>query len=204
MINSIIYCFIICFIISNFIQILIRRYLKLINNSLVICDYLLIDIITSIICTIFFFLYGHNFSSLLYIVMIFIFLMIFIIDGITFIIPDLCFAGLLILGTVKSIINIDIENILILMIFMLIVILLNMICNHLKEIEFIGYGDIKLFFAFGLIASTKCLFVGIIIASYLALIWEIIVKKKARKMFPFGPYLALGFLLSILINDFIL
>jgi prepilin signal peptidase PulO-like enzyme (type II secretory pathway) len=61
--------------------------------------------------------------------------------------------------------------------------------------EIMGYGDIKLIFVMGLMIGITKLLYCIFISSLVALIIEMIKKRKKSVAFPFGPYLILGFII---------
>ena len=68
--------------------------------------------------------------------------------------------------------------------------------------EFIGGGDLMLFCVISLLIGWQYTMLGIFYASVIALIVEKI--KKNKSLFPFGPYLIIGFIISILTSDYLM
>jgi len=65
--------------------------------------------------------------------------------------------------------------------------------------EIMGYGDIKLLFAFGLYTNTQENIKGMMYSCLLGLIFGLVFTKiKRTKEFPFGPCLVIGYLIVIL------
>lgn len=78
---------------------------------------------------------------------------------------------------------------------------IRMIGLRTKKTEIIGGGDIKLIAVVGLLLGWQLTLLGIMFASFLAVLVELplrILKRKAKEdSLPFGPYLIFGFLLSL-------
>ena len=68
----------------------------------------------------------------------------------------------------------------------------------------IGFGDVKLMFALGLVIGWKQIIVGFFIGCVLAILIHTIRMKisKESHMLAFGPYLSLGSYISIFIGDY--
>lgn len=67
------------------------------------------------------------------------------------------------------------------------------------DVQALGYGDVKLMAACGLFVGWKLILVSILIASFVGVIVQLIIKgimKKEDVNFAFGPYLAIGILIS--------
>ena len=71
--------------------------------------------------------------------------------------------------------------------------------------EGLGFGDVKLAFAAGLLLGWKKMLFALLLASVAASIVLLILRKRrgddTDKEYPFGPFLAGGFALSLLFGD---
>lgn len=131
-----------------------------------------------------------------------IFIVIALVDLQDMIIPDSLVGFNLILVIVFYIINKRaifikqplnsfeiLSSIIFIALLMGIVIIFDIIYNK----EIMGYGDIKLLFLIGLMSGITKLMYTIFIASLIALVIELLKKRKKSVAFPFGPYLIIGF-----------
>ncbi len=139
--------------------------------------------------------------TILCLIMLILFSHIFIIDLEHYIIPYSSIIGIFILGVInlfiKSQLNISITNrIISFIIFIIIWLILSAIQNRTNK-EFLGGGDLMLFCVVSLFLGGIITIFGIFIGSFIALIVNIFNKKQ--KMLPFGPYLVMGFVTSLLI-----
>lgn len=100
-----------------------------------------------------------------------------------------------------NIINVSLKNVIVggIGIFLIIVILL--ILFHFK-IEIIGFGDLKLLFVLNIVLGYKMIILNLFIASVTACFFELLIFK--RKIFPFGPYIIIGFLIVILLYQILI
>ena len=126
-----------------------------------------------------------------------------VIDFETYEIPMGCNIALFILGVVITILSGDYINHII-----------GMICvsGFLALVFFItsgrgiGFGDVKLMFACGLICGWKSIIIGFLLGCILGIIIHSIRMKisKQTHMLAFGPYLSLGVYLSFYIGDYLI
>lgn len=77
--------------------------------------------------------------------------------------------------------------------FMIIFLIIVLIIHIGYKKEIMGYGDIKLLFLMGLMIGITKLMFTLFVASFIALIIELLKKQKKSNAFPFGPYLIIGF-----------
>lgn len=68
----------------------------------------------------------------------------------------------------------------------------------------IGGGDIKLYFVIGLVLGVKLTALSLFLSSLIALVVAVILKKSFGKMFPFGPSIAVGSLITYFYGEAIL
>ena len=79
--------------------------------------------------------------------------------------------------------------------------LLMLLGNKLFKEESLGGGDIKLLFVLGMTVPLVLSFLGVALASFIALpVSLIILYKKKDKIVPFGPFLVGAFLIIILLK----
>lgn len=152
-----------------------------------------------------FFVYGFSLECLLSIVFISMLLIIIISDYQTMIIPD----GVLIIFSVMIIIikyfivgfsgvGISLLHAIGSFIFML---LLKLFGDFLFKKESMGGGDIKLLAVFGLMFGFPMSIVSVFIAAIVGLpISLIVIKKNSSHEIPFGPFLAIGAILIVLLK----
>ena len=138
------------------------------------------------------------------------FIIVFLVDNKEFIIPDTINLSLFILGVLIFILAIDnlflgITNItrIVSLLISFFILLITLIFDKIFKKEILGYGDIKLFFGVSLIFGTKILLMGIFVASFIACIIEVIIRKSKKNPIAFGPYLVIGFILSYYFTEFL-
>ena len=88
--------------------------------------------------------------------------------------------------------------------FILIVYLVILIFTQIRKKELMGLGDIKLLLAMSLVVSYKLMFLVLLFGSLLALLVEVIIKRKKHAVIPFGPYLSMAFLIVMFFGNKIL
>lgn len=85
--------------------------------------------------------------------------------------------------------------------------LINVIGKKIYKADVLGGGDIKLMGAFGFLLGIKHVLLGLMIGSILGVIIEgilLLTKKKQKgEYLAFGPYLALGMIVSVLAGTYI-
>lgn len=149
--------------------------------------------------------YGFSFECLLSIVFISMLLIIIISDYQTMIIPDsvlIVFSSMIIIikyfiGSFE-IVGIYLLHSIASFIFML---LIKLFGDFLFKKESMGGGDIKLLAVFGLMFGFPMSILSVFIAAIIGLpISLIIIKKKSSHEIPFGPFLAIGAILIVLLK----
>lgn len=187
--------------ISQLSKITLRLYLKQ-EKLLITYNGVFFDGVLLVAGFILVYLKGLNLYTCLDLVVIAILLIIARIDLLTFIIPDLLNLAILVLAVLKMILkqNIDLENLLFVLSMGFIIVLLNLLYRKKKGMEAIGYGDLKLLFGYALYMSIVHASISLLIASLSAIVVEIIIRKSRHKLFPFGPYLVLGMIISLFLK----
>lgn len=69
-----------------------------------------------------------------------------------------------------------------------------------EDVQALGYGDVKLMAVCGLFVGWKLIILSMILGSLVGVILQIIIKKCSKSEeinFAFGPYLAIGILMSL-------
>lgn len=132
---------------------------------------------------------------------------IFIVDSEQYIIPYVSIFGLLSLGVINLFIDNSlnvtiIHRIISFVIFVIIWIIFSLIQAKINK-DFLGGGDLILFCLVSLLFGAYITIFGIFFASSIALLVHIFRKKK-EKVLPFGPYLVVGFMISLIISNYIM
>ena len=170
--------------------------------------YALVELLTGILFVLVYKVYGYNTITLYYLLLVSLLVIITFIDLDHYIIPD----ELIIFGSIGALIfnilgqGISIKDSL----------LGGLICGggmlvliHLIELlikkEAMGGGDIKLFGMVGLFLGVKLGLLTILLSVYigatygiLTIIYSKIKKKEYNSMIPYGPFISVGALISIL------
>ena len=170
--------------------------------------YALVELLTGILFVLVYKVYGYNTITLYYLLLVSLLVIITFIDLDHYIIPD----ELIIFGSIGALIfnilgqGISIKDGL----------LGGLICGggmlvliHLIELlikkEAMGGGDIKLFGMVGLFLGLKLGLLTILLSVYigatygiLTIIYSKIKKKEYNSMIPYGPFISVGALISIL------
>lgn len=188
-------------LISGLSQIVLQLYLK--EDDLVIAKHFgLLSGLILFIMLLLLLLYGFDIFLILDILFVATLIIIWFVDEKMLIIPDLLNLFLLILVALKMLFKhqLDYYNIIASIVFILLLVLLNLFYRKKKGIEAIGYGDLKLLFGYALYMSLTNACISLFIASLTAIFVEIVVRKRRRQMFPFGPYLAIGMIIALFLK----
>ena len=170
--------------------------------------YALVELLTGILFVLVYRVYGYNTITLYYLLLVSLLVIITFIDLDHYIIPD----ELIIFGSIGALIfnilgqGISIKDTL----------LGGLICGggmfaliHIIELaikkEVMGGGDIKLFGMVGLFLGVKLGLLTILLSVYIGAIYGILTiiyskinKKEYNSMIPYGPFISVGALISIL------
>lgn len=171
--------------------------------------YLLVELLTGSLWVVSYLLFGLTSLTFITCFVLLAFIILAFIDLKYFEIPDsinlfLALLGLLALFVAPlegKILTISYKSRLLSLFSSLILILLFYIFSRLAKKELIGGGDLKLLAAVGLFLGWELQILGLIIASVIGVLVEIpsrlISKKSLKARLPFGPYLVLGFTISL-------
>ena len=170
--------------------------------------YALVELLTGLLFVLVYGVYGPNLITIYYFLLVSLLVIITFIDLDHYIIPD----GLVIFGSVGAVIF----NILGLGVVIKYSLLGGLICGggmlvliFLIELilrkEVMGGGDIKLFGMVGLFLGVKLGLLTILLSVYVGAIYGVgsiiysrIKKKEFNSMIPYGPFISVGALISIL------
>lgn len=170
--------------------------------------YALVELLTGILFVLVYKVYGLNIITIYYLALISILVIIAFIDIDHFIIPD----SLIIFGTIFSVIfnltgqGIGLKGSILgaLICGGGMLLLINLIEIIVKK-EVMGGGDIKLFFMTGLFLGIKGGLLTILLSIYVGAIYGIgvIINSKIKKqeynsMIPYGPFISVGALITVL------
>ena len=202
MLKEVLCWLIISIMISQLSQIVLHIYLRKIPRLVFSVDALLFD---GVIVLVGFFLMIIRGIILFYIFDLLVvgaFLVILRIDNYSMIIPDGLNIFILVLAISKMVMShtFDWLNIAMSVIILAFGVLLNLCYRKMRGVEAMGYGDLKLIFVYSLYMSMLHASVALMIACISAILVEIIVRKKQRKMFPFGPYLVFGMAIALFLK----
>lgn len=167
--------------------------------------YCLVEIMTGILYVLVYVVYRLSFYTLIFWVVIACLIVIFFIDLEHYIIPDSMIVTILLMSICSMFVSEEKLNItlssrliafgLVALVFMIIVMM-----EKLLKKDLMGFGDIKLFGVMALLLGYQLLFTGIFVGAVIALLIEVIIKKGQRRIIPFGPYLAIGFVIMIFLG----
>ena len=171
--------------------------------------YIIVEVFTSIMFVCCFLKFKFSPYFFLSVITIMCFICISFIDFEHYIIPDSLNLIIFIVGIVslffdlpgKEYISVTLADKLIGFGVALLIFLLILLIERIIKKEIMGGGDLKLICGVSLLLGYKLLLLGIFISSLIACIVEIPLafNKKLRKdhVLPFGPYLAIGFTITL-------
>lgn len=176
--------------------------------------YFIVELLTGISFFLIYKKFGLSFSTPIYIFLTLCLIIISFIDIDTFLIPDVIvipgiFIGLLFSFFFPQIHDMDrIESLIYSFVGVIvgggILILLGFVGKLLFKKDAMGGGDIKLLGMIGAFCGWKSVFLSLFFASLfgtlISLILVILKKKNIEDYVPFGPYLALGAVISIFLK----
>lgn len=186
-------------------------------HSKISIRYPLVEGITAILSTLIFLYYKVEWISLFAILLLYAFIAIEEIDRKYLIIPDSIVIFIALISIIETIVYKDgvygydnyISKLIMLGISIIFALLIILIEKLLKR-EVMGGGDLKLIAAVGIFLGYQMTLFGIAIASIIGVIIELGFKKllkrekdeKGSSILPFGPYLIIGFLISLLFSHY--
>ena len=176
--------------------------------------YTLVELLTGILFVLVYSIYGLKIVSLYYIVLISLLVIISFIDLDHYIIHDEIIIFGVLVSTTFNILGLGIslkESLLGGLICgggMLVLIYLT---DFITKKEVMGGGDIKLFFMIGLFLGVKLGILTILLSAYIGSIYGVITmvcskikKKVVNLMLPYGPFISMSALISILYSTSII
>ena len=175
-------------------------------------QYFLVEILNIVLFSIIYFVFGISFTSLLLMILTFVFIIIFFIDLKHYIIPNILTFPLMILGFVKSFdpnLNSLFPNYLNSLIGGIfgygIIWSIIFFYKQIKNKEGMGLGDAKLLaaigFWFGWISIPFVIFSSSIVALILVIPSLLNKSRKFSSQIPFGPFIIIGCILYIICID---
>ena len=175
-------------------------------------QYFLVEILNIVLFSIIYFVFGISFTSLLLMILAFVFIIIFFIDLKHYIIPNILTFPLMILGFVKSFdpnLNSLFPNYLNSLIGGIfgygIIWSIIFFYKQIKNKEGMGLGDAKLLaaigFWFGWISIPFVIFSSSIVALILVIPSLLNKSRKFSSQIPFGPFIIIGCILYIIFID---
>lgn len=179
--------------------------------------YLIVEATTAVIATLIYIRFGLTPLSFLSIIVFYCFVAIFFIDAKHYEIPDSLVIIIALVGIVSIFIapldyakgdfSITYVDKLISLAVSLALLVLVMLFEKILKRELIGGGDIKLFAAVGLFIGWQLALLGVMLAAIIGVLVEIPFSKLLKRekaegsnssVLPFGPYLVIGFMISLL------
>ena len=175
-------------------------------------QYFLVEILNIVLFSIIYFVFGISFTSLLLMILTFVFIIIFFIDLKHYIIPNILTFPLMILGFVKSFdpnLNSLFPNYLNSLIGGIfgygIIWSIIFFYKQIRNKEGMGLGDAKLLaaigFWFGWISIPFVIFSSSIVALILVIPSLLNKSRKFSSQIPFGPFIIIGCILYIIFID---
>ena len=176
-------------------------------------EYFIVELISALSFTIIYYFYGISITSLLLVILSIFFIIIFFIDLHHFIIPNQLTYPLMVIGFAKSFYQIDnfflfpnyINSLIGGISGYFIIWLIIFLYKKIRNKEGMGLGDAKLLsvigFWFGWISIPFVIFFSSAVA-LISVIPDLIKnKKKLSSQIPFGPYLIIGCLIFLFLNE---
>ena len=175
-------------------------------------QYFLVEILNIVLFSIIYFVFGISFTSLLLMILAFVFIIVFFIDLKYYIIPNILTFPLMILGFVKSFdpnLNSLFPNYLNSLIGGIfgygIIWSIIFFYKQIKNKEGMGLGDAKLLaaigFWFGWISIPFVIFSSSIVALILVTPSLLNKSRKFSSQIPFGPFIIIGSILYVIFID---
>jgi leader peptidase (prepilin peptidase)/N-methyltransferase len=175
-------------------------------------QYFLVEILNIVLFSIIYFIFGISLTSLLLMILAFVFIIVFFIDLKHYIIPNILTFPLMILGFVKSFdpnLNSLFPNYLNSLIGGMfgygIIWSIIFFYKQIKNKEGMGLGDAKLLaaigFWFGWISIPFVIFSSSIVALILVIPSLLNKSRKFSSQIPFGPFIIIGCILYIIFID---
>ena len=175
-------------------------------------QYFLVEILNIVLFSIIYFIFGISLTSLLLMILAFVFIIVFFIDLKHYIIPNILTFPLMILGFVKSFdpnLNSLFPNYLNSLIGGMfgygIIWSIIFFYKQIKNKEGMGVGDAKLLaaigFWFGWISIPFVIFSSSIVALILVIPSLLNKSRKFSSQIPFGPFIIIGCILYIIFID---
>lgn len=183
---------------------LIKKYYEILvkkNKTTQVVLFLQIGVSIIILVT-----FKFSMFSLLCLILLVFFSHIFIVDIEKYVIPYVSIFGILVLGIINLFVHNDLgvtigERLISFTFFTLLWGILTIIQNKIKK-DFLGGGDLMLFSIVSLFLGGRITVIGVFFASFIALIIHFFGKNKKREI-PFGPYLVCGFLIALIICNYL-
>lgn len=174
-------------------------------HSKISIQYPLVELLTALLFVGSYLKFGLTFDCLIACLVITLFIGLSGIDYKHMFIPDSIIIGLLVVAVFGFIVNAPrvtnwSEKLLTFVLGIVITIFVILLSRLLRR-DIIGYGDLKLFVATGLIIGYKLALIGIFFGAVCAMIIELLLKGKRKGVIPFGPYLAMGFMISFFLGN---
>lgn len=141
-------------------------------------------------------IFNINSNTLFLITLSTVFCYISYFDFLDYIIFDEYNLILLFIGLVYVITNKVYLNIVTMILFYIICLIINIICNKLNK-EIIGGGDLKLFSVMGLFVGVVGSMYVLLISSLIGILYYLISKNK---VIPYGPFLSIAYFVVFLGN----
>jgi len=171
-------------------------------RTLIKVRYFIVELLSAIIFSYYYFKFGPSFEALYWVVLFSILLVLFFIDAETFFLPDFLTVPLIIWGLLGShlgIVDINFYDSVVGGIAgFLILYLINLFYKIYRKVDGLGAGDFKLLSAFGVLFGWKSLLPIMAISSSLALFFILLMivfkqkKFQSTSMIPLGPFLILS------------
>lgn len=166
-------------------------------------QYFLVELFTAIIYVLTYLKFRESILTILIMIVISCFIVIFLIDLKHLIIPDSMIIAILLMAIIglfvkeNNLLMIPVKEKLMGLAVTILIWGIIYLAEKIFKKELMGLGDIKLFGVVGLLIGYKLLLLGIFIGSVIALITEVVFLRHKNKLVPFGPYLVIGFTITI-------
>ena len=172
--------------------------------------YPLVEIFSGLLAFLSFIKYGLTTDFIFYFFLFYILLLIGVIDFYSYKIPNYLVLTILLIVLIKTALveSLPLENLATSLTLIFIFIIINKLFRKIKDEEALGYGDVKLLSVLALAVNFPISVIGLWFSSLIAIPGFYLLKLTSKNIIdnrkiPFGLFLSIGYVSTILLNQLI-